>query len=757
MKKKKKMILMMVLLGAVLMALSGCGKKEPQEEGDTKEFVFVPEYHEMDLKCDYIYAATAAGDNIFINAVAWDEDNENSQEILYKYNMLENKSEQVPVELDENSSVSGMAMGADGNLLMAVSRYVYETNEAGDVISDSSSIELWEVSAKDGAVVNTRDITELMGNSEYARVQYFCVDKDGNLYFSDGDSNIYVTDKELNKLFDIKVDNWINSMVTSKEGEVYASSYGETGLELKKIDLTAKKLGDAVEGLGSGYGSRQYYTGNSKSLLVGNSDQVSLFDMESGTLENLYKWLDVDINSEDINYMGELSDGRIWALTRNYSNSSETQESNNYELVTLSRKDASEVPEKKEIVYGALWIDSGVKKNIINFNKTNAEYRVTVREYGTDDYQTGLSQLNADLTTGNCPDIIDLSALDISQYASKGVLEDLYPYMEKSGISKGDYLENILKAYEVDGKLYGLISQFTISSTLAKSSLTGDITGWTLTEMLDFVEDKNPENVFQYGNRSSIFYYCIYNNIDEFINWETGECFFNDEGFIRTLEFAAKFPEEVDYNGESEGMYSMLQSDKILLMQNSISSVQEFQMLTGLFGEKVAFVGYPNSERKGNLVQPNGGCLGLSSKSENKDGAWEFMKTMISEEYQNTLVREHGNWGFPIRKATLEKQFEKDMTPEYYEDENGEKVEQSKTTWGWDDFEMEIMAATQEEIDAVKALIATAEKTYSNGNDEQLTNIITEESEPFFKGQKTAADTAAIIQNRIQIYVNENR
>ncbi len=757
MKKNKKTILAVALLGAVLMALSGCGKKEPQEEGETKEFVYVPEYHEMDLNCDYIYAATAAGDNVFINAVAWDEENENSQEILYKYNMLENKSEQLPMELDENSSVSGMAMGTDGNLLMAVSRYLYETNEAGDVISDSSSIELWEVSANDGSVISTRDITELMGNSEYARVQYFCVDKDGNFYFSDGDSNIYVTDKELNKLFDIKVDNWINSMVTSKEGEVFASSYGETGLELKKVDLTTKKLGDVVEGLGSGYGNRQYYTGNSKSLLVGNSDQVSLFDVESGTLEDLYKWLDVDINSEDINYMGELSDGRIWALTRSYSNSSETRGSNNYELVTLNRKNASEVAEKKEIVYGALWIDSGVKRNIIDFNKTNGEYRVTVKEYGTDDYQTGLSQMNADLTTGNCPDIIDLSALDINQYASKGILEDLYPYMEKSGINKEDYLENILKAYETDGKLYGLISQFTVSSTLAKSSLTGDINGWTLTEMLDFVEDKNPENVFQYGNRNSIFYYCIYNNIDEFINWETGECFFNDEGFIRILEFAAKFPEKVDYDGEREGMYSMLQSDKILLMQNSISSVQEFQMLTGLFGEKVAFVGYPNSERKGNLVQPNGGCMGLSSKSENKDGAWEFMKTMISEEYQDSLIREHGNWGFPIRKETLEKQFEKDMTPEYYEDENGEKVEQAKTTWGWDDFEMEIMAATQEEIDAVKALIASAEKTSSNVNDEQLTNIITEESEPFFKGQKTAADTAAIIQNRIQIYVNENR
>lgn len=55
----------------------------------------------------------------------------------------------------------------------------------------------------------------------------------------------------------------------------------------------------------------------------------------------------------------------------------------------------------------------------------------------------------------------------------------------------------------------------------------------------------------------------------------------------------------------------------------------------------------------------------------------------------------------------------------------------------------------------MKKLIESAEKI-SGSVDEQLVNIITEESEPFFKGQKTAKDVAGIIQNRIQIYVNEN-
>ena len=69
---------------------------------------------------------------------------------------------------------------------------------------------------------------------------------------------------------------------------------------------------------------------------------------------------------------------------------------------------------------------------------------------------------------------------------------------------------------------------------------------------------------------------------------------------------------------------------------------------------------------------------------------------------------------------------------------------------------MEIYAATSEEVDAIRALLETADRATGNVDD-QLVNIITEETEPFFKGQKSAEDTSAVIQNRIQIYVNENR
>lgn len=741
-----------IALTALLAMLWGCAKESGPKE-DNSGYVYVPEYLEMDIECNYINSVTSQGDYVFLNAVSWDEESGESANFLYKYDMMEKKGQVLALELDQNSNIGSMAAGAGDSILMIVNSYSYEEDENGEATNYSSKVELWTVSSEDGAVKDKKEISQIFEDPENSYVQYFSVDGQGNIYLGGGDNEIHVVDQNMNKVCDISADTWIHGMPASKEGDVYVSLYGEKGMELRKVELSAKKLGEPVQGLSGGYGNLEFITGSTRSFLVDSGSQVSVVDLSTGEEEELFKWIDADINSDSVFQRGELSDGRVWAMTRDYNEDGPAS----FELILLTRKKASEVSQKEKILYGAMWIDSNVKRAIIDFNKTNEKYRITVKAYAEDveDYQTALTQLNADLTTSNCPDIISLSNVDFHMYVSKGILEDLYPYMQKSGIQKEDYLENIMKAYEVDGKLYGIFPNFYVSSTMAKAALVGEKTGWTLKEMLEFAEDKEPQNILSYGSRSSIFNYCIYNNIDEFIDWENGKCFFDGEDFVKTLEFAAKFPEEYDYQKEEEGISSRIRSDKILLMDASIGSVQEYQMMVGMFGEEVAFLGYPNSERKGNLIQSATGSMGLASKSKNKEGAWEFMQILLSQDYQDSFISSHGGYGFPIRKDSLEKQFEQDMTPEYFEDENGNKVENPKTTWGWDDFQMEIMAATQEEVDAVKRLIESAEKI-SGSVDEQLMNIITEESEPFFKGQKTAKDVAGIIQNRIQIYVNEN-
>lgn len=753
-KKNRKLFTLLFALMLLVITLAGCGKGDKdtqEEEGPKKEFVYVPEYQQIDFGIDSenmnVNRTAALGDDLFMMVSAWDEENGSSYG-LYKYNMLEGTNEKLPMEVGENDWPGQMCIAPDGNIIVVVSTTTYDLDENEEPINYKSTMELRVLSAQDGSVVDSKDLTEVMGEGD-TYIQQFSVDGEGNYYIFNGDQNIIITSPELQKIAEINTGNWVNSMVTTKEGDVYVSVYGDAGMEVRKVDVQSKSLGEPLQGLPGGYGNTAYFAGTSKSLLY-SGDKVILYDVASGEQEELFSWLDVDVNNNYIQYAGELSDGRIWAVYQDYET-----ENSKMEMIIIRKEKAENVTPKEEITYGAMGLNWDVKRMIINFNKSNEKYRITVKDYSTDDYQTGLTQFNADLTTGNCPDLIDMSSLNYTQYASKGILEDLYPHMEASGIKKSDYLENILEAYEVDGKLYAVIPGFYIGTTMAKQSIVGDIQGWTLSEMLDFVEKNDPENIFDNGARESIFYFCIYNNIDEFIDWETGKCSFDGEDFIRTLEFAAKYPsyEEINYNEEREGIHSRLQANKILLMQSSISSVREYQMMTGMFGEQIAFVGYPNHERKGNLIQSTGGCMGISAKSNHKEGAWEFLSTMLSKEYQESRM---DDWGFPILKSALDKQFEKDMTPEYYEDENGEKVEQEKTTWGYDDFEIAIYAAKQEEVDAVRSLLESAERISGSVN-EQLMNIITEESAAFFKGQKSAADTANVIQNRIQIYVNENQ
>ena len=751
MKKWMKKITAILLAVTMTIGVAGCGGSS-DDKTPKKEFYYVPEYYDLSMKTDYISNAEMTEDKLYLFGSSWNNETGDVTQYMYCYDFTSGELDEYPMEVSDHTSLQGMAANAEGNFYAIANTYE-EIEGTGEFPEYRNYMEILEISSENGSVISQKDLSGAIEDSENFWVQYMAVDGQGNLYLSDGNTAVYVLDGQGNKLFSVELDNWVENLFTAGDGTVYIKTWGETGQELKPVDVQTKKLGNAITS--TALSSRNYaynqnfYKGDDARFLVSDSSGLFYYDMQNDAVEEILVWLDADINGDNVSKAGKLADGRYWVLLEEYKESG-----TEYSLAALKKTPASEVKVKEELVYATMWLDQGVRNNIIDFNKTNETYRITVKEYGSEDYQTSLTQFNNDLTGGNCPDLIDIGSIEFSKYASKGVFEDLYAYMEKDGINRADYLENVFKAYEVDGKLYGFIPQFYINTMAAKTSKVGKEPGWTLQELLDFAEANNPENLFSYGSRDSIFYYCIYNNIDDFINWETGECHFNSEEFIRTLEFAAKFPKEPDYNDE-EGTSAKLRNDKVLLMQTSVSSVQEYQMMNGLFGEEVTFIGYPNSESKGNLIQPTSGSVAISAKSKHKDGAWEFVKVLLSEEYQSELVNGHA-WGFPVMKSALEKQFEMDMTPEYYTDENGKQVESPKTTWGYDDFQMEIMAASQAEVDAVREMITSAEKTATSIN-EELNNIIQEETAAFFSSQKSAKDTADVIQNRVQIYVNENR
>lgn len=92
------------------------------------------------------------------------------------------------------------------------------------------------------------------------------------------------------------------------------------------------------------------------------------------------------------------------------------------------------------------------------------------------------------------------------------------------------------------------------------------------------------------------------------------------------------------------------------------------------------------------------------------------------------------------------------MERPYYVDEDGNK-EYYDDYIMIDGVEVQINPMTQEEVDHYMEIL----KSFKNVGryDDTLLNIISEEAEPYFNGQKNAQEVAQIIQNRAQIYLHE--
>lgn len=751
--KKRKTLIPAVLMLLSLGLLAGCGSKKNEEaSAERPEYVYVPEYFDLG-STDYIGSVVACENEVYYYTETWNDETGESKLGITKYNFETKESELISPDFGE-ASVSAMQVTPDGKIALLMYEWTYTEDENGEYQDGSSSYFIWYMDPDSGEITDKKEIAEDTGIAKDAYFGSFYIDGQGNNYFFNSNEQpcIYVLSSDLQMVATVSLSDYINQMFASKDGETYVSLYGNTGTEIRKIDLTKKALSDPLKFDKELMNIDGCMTGISCDFLVDDQTTVYAADVAAGTFTKLFDWLDADVNGNNVNYFGELQDGRIWVITSSYDG-----DENETELLLLEKKKSSEVAQKEELTLGTLWLDDNVKSAVIDFNKSSDKYHISVKTYGQDDWESGLTQFNADVASGSGPDLIDFSNLNYTLYAEKGIFEDLYPYMEKSGLKKENYVENVLEAYELNGKLYGFTTEFSIYTMVGKSSVLGDISGWTLSEMMDFIDQHKDSEVFSYASQQYMLYLLVYNNMDEFIDWETGKCSFDGPEFARILEYTKTLPEEYNDDAEEEGEASRLRSNKLLLMTESVSSVENCQMLEGLMGEKPTYVGYPNKDREGNLISAVGGCLAISSKSKNKEAAWAFLQTLLTEDYQNSLVDGWGWSGFPILKSALELQFEKDMTPEYYTDENGEKVEQPKTTWGYgNDFEMEIYAAKQEDIDQVKELISSAKKRQNNV-DEELINIISEETEPFYKGQKSASDVANIIQNRIRVYVNENR
>ena len=403
-----------------------------------------------------------------------------------------------------------------------------------------------------------------------------------------------------------------------------------------------------------------------------------------------------------------------------------------YELATASRVPASQVKERTELVLGALGISSSVYQPILNFNKYNQEYYVKIKDYrdGVDDYEVARQNFYNDFINGVGADIFYVydgdEGIDLANLGDKGLVANLYDFIDgDEELSREDFVPNLLKQMEqTDGKLYALYFEPQITFFAGKASTFDDAESWNYTDLLNIMKEHEGAVPFAGLNRTWTLQEFMWYSMGEFYDKETGECHFDTDEFKAMLQITAMAPEQIDISsvGDTQGENStagQLDRDEVLMYTGS-DLVWDEKLYFG--DSEVKYVGIPASG--GDAVVGFFFGLAVNEQSESRDAAWEFVKSFLDEDFQMSGM-------FPIMNK--------------YVDENIDKALESR--------KLEDDAEYIKERTAYLLDNCIGMRDY----DSAIYAIIDEEAQAYFAGSRSLDDTVAIIQNRVQLYIDEKR
>ena len=710
---------------------------------------------------------------------------------------------EVPEGAEGGVNCYNMIGSDDGTLWMLVNVYAtqYELPDDFDPNTDSkwnypstdiNGSYLMHIAA-DGSTIASLDLSDTNNEDNEdgmsGNLSSFAVDAAGNLYVSDY-NNIYVLDAEGNVQFKLDGSQYNGSLNRLNAQQVGVMWYNytddvnaadENGQYFVPIDLETKDWGEKVK-LPSNVGSILpgddaydfYYTYN---------NNIYGYAAKTDTKEKLVDWLSCDVDTNNMSGYAMLSDSRVAALMQDWSTDPTT-----YQLIVLHRVDASEIKEKKVLTLACMYLDWNLRSMIVEYNKTNDEYRINVvdySEYATDDdYNAGVTKLTTEIISGSVPDIFLTSNLPIDKYAAKGVIADLNTFMDGgNGLSRDYFVPQVMSALEKDGKLYELPTSFSVQTAYALSSIASQYDTWNVAAVQDAMTQlQEGATVFSDGwTKNTALSNCLSRNLSAFVDWTTGKCEFDSEAFQQLLDFCNSFPAETS---DGDGAIAYASSADIAVddaMWESdatrITNGKQLMSTTGMYSfdsyiwnvyairDKITFTGYPTEDGSGSsfeLQMP----MAISSVTKYPDAAWDFVCSIIKK--MNTIDENNYYYGFPISQAAFDAEMTDIMTEQYQLDENGEQVDWDgdgepdkairgsyETMENGETVYKDVYALTQEEMDQILGVINNTHSVYDY--DQEILDIITDEVAAYFAGDKDVQTTASMIQSRVNLYVQEQR
>jgi ABC-type glycerol-3-phosphate transport system substrate-binding protein len=751
-------VLAALMLGAVL---AGCNK---EEDTTWKDFCFdaVPV---ITGGTDFQNISDMAynGDKFIIAAynIEYPEDRSDYDSYVY-HNFLAvvDEKDGIVKKAEITSDYSHFYAASDGTFYAVEVKYqeFVDINGRTYVDSDYNVVTIDE----DLNITRVLDLSVIIPNSNFAYIADFKADTDGNVYillsknaygFNTSTGNLFFTEDSASgrvKGFALSpagdMNLIMNEVTTTTEGSKFTDV-------IAKIDTKDGSLGDSMpfsseEQTITGGKKYGYYTYNSSNI-YGINTKTS----EKNVIADLLTSGCASLEFRKILYVSEnkfavLASDRSTHITGIYM---------------LEKIDPKDVPDKEIItvtaVYSNLYVDYYIKE----FNQRNKEYQAELKTYESEgaSYSDQLTAFNADFAAGNNPDVLIVDQrMDYFSYVNKNLFVDLYPLIDEDpDIKREDLVQPVMKAHETNGKLFSITPNYNIYTFIGKTEVFGEKKGQSLDELQAAAAAYPDANLF-YMNKSASD--MVANVVDfsltDYVDYSTRQCYFDTPEFIALLESAKGFPVEVnDSTYDHEAYLNSLANDRTLIFDTGFSDFRDIVDLEkAYFDDPVTLLGYPRRNGSAGAWVGTIDEVAILSNAKNPDGAWEFVKGFMQYKGpEDTQTMTYSPKYFSIWQKHMDDFAADALYDPYYTDyTTGEKVYKKNAAFVNGQV---LFLPNNTPEDNAKVLELINGVTRVNRNDKPLMRIIREEASYFFNGQKTAEETAALIQDRATTYLEETK
>jgi len=645
----------------------------------------------------------------------------------------------------EVNSIGGLQITDEGNIDIVLA-----------IIDDTASTEVFRnMYTIQGDLISSQSLSGIVRHQNFFHILNSVFTENGNLVLQVTDGSfdnivLYIITGDGKTLGELQV-TLNQSIFKLKDGRAVVLNGGGSSDFLRVINCSTGTWGESLPLPTSG--ARNVISAGVSEpydVLINDGIQLIGYTFDTATQTPLLNWFETGVDAGNYRYIDVLSDGRFFTLFVDLLSPGSVKSDWFSEIFIFNEKERSDEENERTILtLGGLEIPDYIYMEVAKFNRENQNYQIEINEYGINgDWEGAVTRFSVEMIAGRGPDIVINNGLNPDYMINLYTLIDVDPDFDRT-----NFFPNVLNIMETpEGTLPFISSSFTIRSVFTKQEYVDRFNPFTYESLLKQLDETDCAETLGgdiWMTRESFMFSILLLSGDSFIDYTDNRANFDSEEFINVLEIVDRLPVRGDTFMSLGDEVARLYRGEQYLIFVPILIIDYIYEMQAVINDLVA-LGMPTSEGGRHAIALGHG-ISINAGSSNQEAAWSFIRQLLLPDADHELF-------LPLNVDVFEIFITEFTTPDLWDEtipEIGavEGEERPRKSYHLNP-ETYLYAMTESDASAIREIIQSADIPVRG--DRTVFFILQEEFENYFNGyHRSAADTARIIQNRVQTYLDE--